>query len=106
MTPRQQERIRKLAPRHTVPQIAARIGVSMRTVYRFCREHGIEARSALRKLPADLATIRREVEAAGSVEVVARRYGVTLQAVYYRLAKEWKGDAADRPADRIAGDSN
>jgi len=86
MDARQQARIRRLIRAgRTVPQIAKVMDIGQQRIYRFCKKHEIEIVRATGRLPKDIEVIWDDIEKMGTVEAVATHYGVTRQAVYYRL---------------------
>lgn len=87
MTPQEKARVRRLAPKFTIPEIAAKMGVAQQRIYRFCRLEGVPIKP-VRKLPTDTDEIRKALVRLESVEAVANHYGVTRQAIYYRLKED------------------
>lgn len=86
MDTNQKRRVRYLASKgHTIPEIAARMGIRQQRIERFCLKHEIVTQRVHGRLPTSLAEIRRMVAKLGSVDQAATHYGVTRQAVYYRL---------------------
>ena len=84
LTAEEKARIKRLAPKYTVPEIAGRMGITQQRIYRYCRLNNVAIKT-VSPLPTDTDEIRRLLVELGTVEAVANHYGVTRQAIYYRL---------------------
>lgn len=89
MNSKQKARVRRLIASGSTMSVAAeRAGVSYYAVWRYCRAAGLDATPSHGRLPESLRDIKVAIATLGSVDAVASEYGVTPQAVYYRLSKE------------------
>lgn len=80
----EQHAIRVLSARKTVAQIASMLGITKERVRRFCAAQGVTPQSGRYSPLADV-DVPAEVRALGSMAAVARKYGVTRNAVSLRM---------------------
>lgn len=79
-------RIRLMAQTRTVGEIHRATGVSKQRIRRFLRRNGIEP--VAHEHPLEDVDVLAEVAELESLSAVARKYGVSKQAVDWRLRRE------------------
>lgn len=87
----QKSRVRRLIQGgKSMGETADRVGVSYHAVWRYCKANDLEVIHARGRLPDGIRELRAALTKAGSVDVLAEEFGVTPQAVYYRLSQAKK----------------
>lgn len=81
------DKLRDLASRLSIAEIAADVGLSQRRVRTRLGQLGVKAQPGMRTPLADTGELLRMLGELGTVEAVAAHYRVSRQAVYWRLSR-------------------